>query len=100
MTDFQARSSRKLDASGLISCDCDSSKQNAVLVPTGNGGQTIVSLSEGEHKTVDLRERMVIFKTVKYNGGFIRSAVRGDVKLRWDMRTSLLSTGRLGLLGL
>ena len=72
VTDFQARSPCKLDASGFISCDCDSSKQNAVLVPTGNGGQVFVSLSEGEHKTVDLRDRMVILKTVKYNCGFIR----------------------------
>lgn len=73
VTDFQTRSPRKLDASGSISYDCDSSKQNAVLVPTGNGSQRIVSLSEGEHTTVDLRDRMVISKTVKYDFGFIRS---------------------------
>ena len=73
VTDFQTRSPRTLDASGSISYHCDSSKQNAVLVPTGNGSQRIVSLSGGEQAMVDLRDRMVISKTVKYNLGFIRS---------------------------
>lgn len=73
VTDFQTMSTRTLDATGSITYDRDLSNQDAVLVPTGKGSQRIVSLPDQGHKTVDLRGRMIISKTVKYDFGLVRS---------------------------
>lgn len=73
VTDFQTMSPLKLDASGSIVYDRDLSRQNAVFLPSRNGGQRLVSLPKLGHKIVDLRGRMVVSKTVNYDFGLIRS---------------------------
>lgn len=71
VTDFQTMSPRNLDSTGSVTFDRDSSKPNAVLITMGNGNKRLVSLPENGHKTVDLRSRLVITRTVKYEFGFI-----------------------------
>ena len=95
VTDVQTTAVRKLDATGTIRYARDSSKQNAVFVPTKGGNQRMVSLPERGHKTVDLRGRWVVSKTVMYKFGFIRSEETTEQYDLTDAETAAIDAGEV-----
>jgi hypothetical protein len=97
VTDFQTMKPRKLDATGSVAYVLDRSKRNAIFVAANDGGQTLISLPERGHTTVDLRGRLIVSSTVTYSFGVIRNEETSEQWNLTDAEATAIEAGEITL---
>jgi|GEM_PF-3356391 hypothetical protein len=97
VTDFQSMTPRTLDASGSIVYDRDASKQNAIFLPSRNGGQQMIPLPKQGHTTIDLRSRLITSRTVIYDLGFFQHVESSEQYDLTDSEIAAISAGEVTL---